>query len=48
MPLCHEVMKTSNDLPEDYTKIVSEYAPGQNNCEGIKFDFTWLLHYGEP
>ena len=48
VPQCHEFMHTSNDLPEDYTKIVSDYAPGKVLCEGLKFDFTLLLHYGEP
>jgi hypothetical protein len=41
-------MHTSNDIPLDYTEIVKKYAPGEAICQGVKFDFSWLLHYGQP
>ena len=48
MPQVHEVMHTSNDIPADYLEVVNKYAPGKEICQGIKFDFSWLLHYGQP
>jgi hypothetical protein len=39
-------MNTSNDIPADYLEVVEKYAPGKAVCQGIKFDFSWLLHYG--
>jgi len=48
VPQTHELMHTSNDIPADYNEVIKKYAPGEAICEGLKFDFTWLLHYGEP
>jgi hypothetical protein len=41
-------MHTSNDIPMDCYQLMKQFAPGQPECEGLIFDFTWLLHYGEP
>lgn len=48
VPQAHEIMHTSNDIPIDYNEIIREYAPGAAICKGVNFDFSWLLHYGEP
>ena len=48
VPQAHEIMHTSNDIPADYTEIIKRYAPGEAVCKGVKFDFSWLLHYGQP
>ncbi len=48
VPQAHEIMHTSNDIPTDYNEIIRKYAPGEAVCKGVKFDFSWLLHYGEP
>jgi hypothetical protein len=41
-------MHTSNDIPADYTEIIKTYGQGEAICKGVKFDFSWLLHYGQP
>lgn len=48
VPQAHEVMHTSNDIPADFLEVVKKYAPGEAICQGLTFDFTWLLHYGQP
>ena len=48
VPLCHEFMHTTNDLPMDVYQLIEEYKQGSASAEGLKFDFTWLLHYAQP
>lgn len=48
IPQCREQLCTASEIPADYKEVVSKYAPNQPICEGVKFDFSWLLHYGEP
>lgn len=48
VPQAHEVMHTSNDVPIDVAEVIQTYAPGETICQGVKFDFSWLLHYGQP
>ena len=48
VPHCHEIMHTSNDIPMDVYQLIKHFAHGEALCEGLKFDFSWLLHYGNP
>ena len=41
-------MHTSNDIPADYLQVVKKFAHGEAVCQGLKFDFTWLLNYAQP
>lgn len=32
----------------DVYQLIKDFAPENPDCEGLKFDFTWLMHYGNP
>lgn len=48
VPQCHEIMEDSCDIPTDYLEIINKYAQEEPACKGVKFDFSWLLNYGQP
>jgi hypothetical protein len=48
VPQCHEILHTSNDIPVDVYELIKYFAQGQDVCEGLKFDFSLLLNFGEP
>ena len=45
LPLAREVMKNTNDLCMDYTKIIAMFSQQEHNC-GLKFDFSLLEKEG--
>ena len=45
-PLIREIMHTTNDIPMDVNELVSKYAPGQEICHGLVFDFSMLVSTG--
>ena len=41
-PHVHEIMHTMNDICMDADELVQKYAPGQEICCGVNFDFSRL------
>ena len=41
-PLIHEIMHTMNDICMDADQLQQKYAPGQEICHGLNFDFSRL------
>jgi hypothetical protein len=48
LPLVHEYLHTSNDIPADYQEVMKRYAVGEAICEGLKFDFGLIEACGQP
>ncbi len=46
--MIREVLETSNDIAIDVDQLIVKYSPGQEICEGIKFNFAYMMLYGQP
>lgn len=48
LPVAREVLETSNDIAHHIDEIIEKYAPDQELCQGITFDFSLNLLHGQP
>ena len=47
-PMIHEIMHTTNDMHIDVLELIQKYAPGQEACHGLKFDFSRIMAMERP
>ena len=48
LPMVHELLHISSDIPADINIVLEKYAPGQPICKGLVFDFSLILSCGIP
>jgi len=48
IPVIREMMKFMNDVAMDINVLVEKFAPGNDICEGIHFDFSACFIFGIP
>ena len=48
IPVVREMMKFMNDVAMDINVLVQKFAPGNDICEGIHFDFSACFVFGIP
>ena len=48
VPILREIMYTANDIHVDPAKLIEKYAPGQEICQGLEFDFSMIKIGDEP
>lgn len=48
LPICREVLSTTNDLSMDVDKLMEKFKDGQAVNMGIRFDWSRIYAYGHP
>lgn len=48
IPVIREMMKSMNDVAMDINVLAAKYAPGNDICCGIHFDFSACFVFGIP
>jgi hypothetical protein len=48
VPLIREVFHTVCDVPCDVHELMRTFGKGQEASKGLEFDFSMLVHFGEP
>ena len=43
LPIAHEILETSCEVPADINVVLAKYAPGKPICKGLRFDFSLIL-----